>query len=219
MADPGRSPVLAAERMRDHWWWRPGWRPGRRLYTWHLTFEEQDELHQLAAAYQARLAGLPSLDPVPLRWLHLTLQGIGFTDEVTEAELDRMRLAAGERLARLGPLRLRFGPVTILAESVTLTPSPAGPVRAVHAAVRAAIAAVWSQDRVPPEPPERFWPHVSIAYSNRDGEAAAVAERLGRVRPASIGATVRAASLIAIHRDSGMYRWDTLASVPLGRPR
>jgi hypothetical protein len=134
--------VLAAERMRDHWWWRPGWRPGRRLYTWHLTFEEQDELHQLAAAYQARLAGLPSLDPVPLRWLHLTLQGIGFTDEVTEAELDRMRLAAGERLARLGPLRLRFGPVTILAESVTLTPSPAGPVRAVHAAVRAAIAAV-----------------------------------------------------------------------------
>jgi hypothetical protein len=27
--------------MRRHWWWRPGWRPGRRLYAWHLTFGDQ----------------------------------------------------------------------------------------------------------------------------------------------------------------------------------
>jgi hypothetical protein len=24
--------------MADHWWWRPGWRHGRRMYYWHVTF-------------------------------------------------------------------------------------------------------------------------------------------------------------------------------------
>ncbi|MGH3926681.1 MAG: hypothetical protein ACRDTT_28105 [Pseudonocardiaceae bacterium] len=29
-------------------------------------------------SYQARLE-VPDLDPVPLQWLHLTVQGVGFT--------------------------------------------------------------------------------------------------------------------------------------------
>jgi hypothetical protein len=35
--------------MADHWWWRPGWRPGRRMYTWHVTFGEAPEVQALAA--------------------------------------------------------------------------------------------------------------------------------------------------------------------------
>jgi hypothetical protein len=66
--------------MRRHWWWRPGWRPGRRLYAWHLTLRDQTvsqgqaDLRQVVGAYQARLAGLAGLDLVPAEWLHLTVQ-------------------------------------------------------------------------------------------------------------------------------------------------
>ena len=84
------------ERMRDHWWWRPGWRPGRRMYTWHFTFDGQTALHELVNAYQERLAGLPSLDPIPRQWLHLTTQSIGFTDEVS----DQTSMPSSRRLAR-----------------------------------------------------------------------------------------------------------------------
>jgi hypothetical protein len=41
--------------MRRHWWWRPGW----RLYAWHLTFGDQSlsrgqaELRRLVGGYQA----------------------------------------------------------------------------------------------------------------------------------------------------------------------
>jgi hypothetical protein len=80
--------------MRRHWWWRPGWRPGRRLHAWHLTFGDQTvsrgraELRRVAGDYQARLAGLPGLGLVPAEWLHLTVQPVGFADEVGAGDLD-----------------------------------------------------------------------------------------------------------------------------------
>ncbi|MFD5815622.1 hypothetical protein [Streptomyces sp. NPDC127038] len=47
---------------------------GRRFYTWHLTFEGQDDVHRLAAEYRAALAPLgDSVTLIPDRWLHLTM--------------------------------------------------------------------------------------------------------------------------------------------------
>jgi hypothetical protein len=73
--------VTELEPMRDHWWWRPGWTVGRSFYTWHVTFANHASGQQLVTAYAPMFVRLPMLDPVPMRWLHLTLQGIGFTDE------------------------------------------------------------------------------------------------------------------------------------------
>lgn len=41
----------SAGSMRNHWWWRPGWRSGRSFYTWHITFADQPEARRLHAAY------------------------------------------------------------------------------------------------------------------------------------------------------------------------
>ena len=100
-------------RMADHWWWRPGWQPGRRMYTWHFTFDGQPAVHDLAAAYQARLAGLPDLDMIPARWLHLTTQGVGFTDEVTDSETDALLAATEKRLKGFGSQRVTLGPAKV----------------------------------------------------------------------------------------------------------
>jgi 2'-5' RNA ligase len=168
----------------------------------------------VVAAYQASLAGLDGLDPVPPRWLHLTMQDIGFADEVGGADVDRIAAAAAQRLRSVPSPELRSGPVTVLAESVALAPSPPGPVGAVRGAVREATATVLGEAAVP-EPAGRFWPHVAVAYSNRDGAVAPIVERLERARLDPVPFTVRAASLIELHRDAGMYQWRELASVPL----
>ena len=86
-------------QLRDHWWWRPGMRPGRRFYTVHATFADQPLMQELAAKATERLAGLPGLDLVPGEWLHLTMQGIGFADEVGDADLKAIMTAARLRLA------------------------------------------------------------------------------------------------------------------------
>jgi hypothetical protein len=54
-----------ADHVRNHWWWRPGWRQGRRFYTRHLTFDDQPQLHALVDAYRDSFAQLPGLDLIP----------------------------------------------------------------------------------------------------------------------------------------------------------
>ena len=116
--------------MRRHWWWRPGWRPGRRQYAWHLTFSEQAvsrglaDLRRVIGGYQARLADLGGLDLVPVVWLHLTVQSIGFADEVGAGDAERIVAAVGGRCAALGPVRLTLGRAVFQAEGVWLRVAP-----------------------------------------------------------------------------------------------
>ena len=93
--------------------------------------------------------------------------------------------------------------------------APQGPVRWLRMAVRGAIAEVWGEGRVP-EAAEEFWPHVSVAYSNANGPAAPIIERVGRVGTLEAVATIGEARLLALERDGHVYRWETRAVVPLG---
>lgn len=218
MTDAPRLPYAHAEQMRDHWWWRPGWRAGRRFYTWHLTFDDHHGhrgLRRLIASYQAALDGYAGLDLIPTAWLHLTVQGVGFTDEVDEDDLRRITDAAHARLAALPPLRVSFGPVLVSSEAIILPAVPPDPVAHIREALRAAIADVWGEDNVP-EPADRFRPHVSLAYANRDHPSARAIAALEALRPEPVTVAVEAASLIVLDRDARMYRWRTHASVPIG---
>ena len=80
---------------RNHWWWRPGWRAGRHFYACHLTPADQPELRRLVDTYQAALRDVPTVDLIPAQWLHLTMQGIGFTDEISSQEIERILAFAG----------------------------------------------------------------------------------------------------------------------------
>lgn len=216
MADDATPPPPSVEEVRDHWWWRPGWRVGRRFYTWHLTFAGQDELHALVAAYQAQLAGLPGLDLIPPEWLHLTMQGVGFTDEVSDQDVAAIAEAARRRLAQLPPARLTFHRAVIRpsGEAIALPPAPVEAVRTIRFAIRDAIAEVWGKDGVP-EPAEGFQPHVSMAYVNAPGLAAPMYAALDRanVEPATV--TVNHAALIILGRDDRLYQWSDHAAAPL----
>ena len=64
-----------------------------------VTFARHPAVGDLAARAQARLAGLPGLDLIPAPWLHLTMQGIDFTDEVPDADIAAIIEGARERLA------------------------------------------------------------------------------------------------------------------------
>jgi 2'-5' RNA ligase len=209
------APGTNAERVRNHWWWRPGWSIGRGFYTWHITFDDADQLHAVAARYREALADLPNITLVPDRWLHLTMQGVGFTDEVAESDLGAIVEAAGVRLAEVEPVTVQLGPVVVGDEAVALPVQPDGPVRAIRAAIRAAIADVWGASRVP-EHADRFRPHVSVAYLGEEGPAAPYVEAVAQIRDVPAYTRIATASLIRLNRDRQMYEWDTYATVSLG---
>lgn len=201
------------ENMRNHWWWRPGWSQGRSAYTWHLTFPDEPDVHRFAAAYRAALAPATGLDLIPDRWLHLTMQGIGFTDEVSEQAVRDIAAAAAPRLAALPAFDLTLDAPVVGSEAITVQVQPPQPVQAVRDAVRASIAVVLPEV---PEEAAAFTPHISLAYSNAEGPAEPFAADIADAAVPPATTRITHAELIRINRDHRMYEWTTVARVPLG---
>ena len=199
--------------MADHWWWRPGWRPGRRQYTWHVTFAEAPAVRALAAAVRERLAGLPGMDLVPGEWLHLTTQAIGFTDEVSAGELAAIADAVRGRLARVPPPEVTIGPAQVQIEGISCDARPAESLDPLRDAIRTAIGGVRGPALVPEQ--RDWWPHVSLGYASAAGPAepfAAALDGFTEVAPH----TVSAIQLIRLGRDHRLWEWEVCATVPLG---
>lgn len=207
--------ALSFEQMRNHWWWRPGWKVGRSFYAWHLTFDQAPDLHRLAEEF-ADVLSVPGLDVVPVKWLHLTMQGVGFTDEVSTADADAIAEAARRRLTEVEPFEIVISPGVIEPEVVRTDVVPAESVAQVRSAIRAGIADVWGADRVP-ESEAGFIPHVSLAYSTSDGPAAPIIASAYSVRVKPARATISDAQMIVLNRDDRQYQWTTYAVAPLGR--
>lgn len=204
---------MSPENMADHWWWRPGWKPGRRMYTWHITFDDQPSIRDLAALYQTRLSGLPGLDLIPARWLHLTTQGVGFTDEVSDTDVDAIADRARQRLAKVDPVQATLGPATVTPEAILLDVAPLPELRRIRDELRASITDVWGPDRLMEG--DDWTPHVSVAYSNSTAPAAPYLAAVENGDTASV--PIGHVQLIVLDRDQRMYEWTTRADIPLGR--
>ncbi|MGW4412851.1 2'-5' RNA ligase family protein [Nonomuraea sp. NPDC004702] len=207
------------DQVRPHWWPRQGWRPGRLIYTWHLTFERAPQLHQLAECYQSALSMLDGHNAIPARWLHLTMQSVGFVDEVPGELLDQVVNAVSERLSHLAPIELTFHRPVVTSEAVVLTPAHAEPLHQIWTDIRTGIAEVTGNAPTAPEQAKGFRPHVSLTYFNRPGPAKTYIDMLNAVNADATNVSVEEVALIVQNRvlePEWLYRWNVHATVPLG---
>lgn len=193
------------ERLSDHWWWRPGVRPGRRLLVWHILPGDQLQVRDLVRQCQDKLARLDGLDLVPAEWLHMTTQIVGFDDEITDAEAEAMVAGVEERLAGLAPIEVEVGKLWLHSEAVMLGIRPPRALDPVRAAIRASVAAAVRVHQLDDEPD--WTPHISVAYSNADGPARPVAEALA-LRPEPRPLRVGEVHLVAQERAGRLYLWE-----------
>ena len=202
-------------QMADHWWPRPGRRPGRELYHWHVLFHDQPRVRELAALAQERLAGLSGLDMVPIRWLHLTTYIAGFIDEVPDSGVELMAADARRLLASTVPITISLGRVLYHPEAVAIAVEPHGALGPVLDAVRTATRSAGCEGHTDTDP---WLPHVSVAYSNRSDPAAPIIAALGRWLP-QVEVTIRSVSLVAQTQVGRSWQWRPVAEVPLrGEP-
>jgi hypothetical protein len=198
--------------VRDHWWWRPGWQEGRRFYTFHVTFGQQPGVQRLAEQARERLSGFPALDLVPGRWLHLTMQGIGFEGEVSAADLASIAQTAVVSLLSVPAAEITVGTPRAVSEGVGSWVSPAGALDPVRDTLRAAIGHVWGTLNVPET--QEWSPHVSFAYANADADGEPYDAALSGLAP--VVATVNSVEMIRLGRDQHVYEWETITSLPFG---
>lgn len=184
--------------LRNHWWWRPGWAEGRHFYACHLTPGDQPQLRGLVAEYQKPLDGVPGIDLIPPQWLHLTMQGIGFTDEIDADELAALDHALTAELATIEPPAVEFRYLTVRPEAIYLKAHPAAVLYPLRRKMHDAVLSVLGPERFTEPPPDRakFVPHVSIGYINRDGEAKPIAAVLGGLTPRTAEVTFAKADLL-----------------------
>jgi 2'-5' RNA ligase len=212
----GEPEVVTA--VRNHWWWRPGWRAGRHFYACHLTLEDQPQLRALVKQYQDAIGHLPGLDLIPAQWLHITMQGIGFADEITPEDLAAVTTAIQGRLRDLKPPIATFDRANVWPEAVVLKAKPTQSLYQLRVAIYDTIASVLNSAKFSEPRPERtkFTPHVSAAYINSDGPAEPIAEAIADRDPQPVTATFHTISLLEFHRDGRMYEWTRANPLPIG---
>jgi 2'-5' RNA ligase len=200
-------------QMTNHWHERPGRRPGRELYHWHMLFHDQPRVRELVAAAQEKLTGQEGLDMIDMSWLHMTTYVAGFADEVSASAVEAMTADARERLSHVAPVEVSLGPVFYASNAIVLPVEPPGALTPVHDAVRAATHAAGCDGQSATDP---WLPHVSVAYSNATIPAAPIIAALGRSLPRT-DILIRSISLVAQTQVGRSWQWRPITEVHLGQ--
>ncbi|MBV9161118.1 MAG: 2'-5' RNA ligase family protein [Pseudonocardiales bacterium] len=206
----------STDMMRNHWWWRPGWRLGRSFYTWHITFLQNSQLVDFSARHKQIIDKFETLDQVPVSGLHITLQGIGFVDEVARADIDHIVAVTRARCSRLRDFEIEIGPTVVDAEGVYAPVHPIETVTELRKALRGGIGDTWGEENVP-ESIEGFRPHLTFAYSNGVGSIRDVEAALKASDPGTVRTEISTVSLINLNRDRRLYEWSQVATVRVGQ--
>ncbi len=203
------------EHVTNHWWWRPGSRVGRRSYACHLALRDADAVCDLSQHYQQALESVGGFDLIPRQWQHLTMQGLGFADEISDDDLAAAVDSIAARLATIDPITLTFTGPAIYAEAVALSVHPADDARRLRATIQAGVADAWGPDRVR-KAGVHYRPHSSIGYVNTEAPVQPIREALQRLEPRTARVTVETVPVIEMHRDNRMYEWREITHLPIG---
>jgi 2'-5' RNA ligase len=200
--------------MRD-FWETHRWPKDERRAHWHLLFDDQPAVHDYARAHAELLARHPELSLVPVEWLHATLQSIGPLSPALAAAVAE---AARPALAGIEPFEIEIGPAQAIHNGVVPAIYPEDRISALFWALRQATQSVVGAEAMPTAP-DRFWPHLSLAYSGARWDHDELSRALARLRPPR--PRVRVTSAVLVDQEQAWrdtYTWRVIAEAPLGTP-
>lgn len=199
------------KHLTNHWE-RPGWENGQRAYYWYFTFENSTELQSLAAQCQNTLA-MPTLDPIPLGELHMTIDRLGREEEFKPSHISAIGEAARRACQNLPRIRLEIGPLAGSAGAIRFTATPYEPLFRLRETLRR--AAIECVPGISFEAAE-FRPHVGIAYSNSRMLAGPIIHRVESLRHISrVAVNLSGLSLVLLERRDHAWSWTPVEQVPL----
>lgn len=204
-----RSPQL----LHDHWTWRPDWDVDRPYLIWYVDVQAPPELAGWLAETAARWRDDPVVDPVPLRWLHLTLDDVEFTDRLATDRTDAVVAAARRALDGWPTSSLALGPVGPMGDAVVLHATDDGQLAALRDRLRSATAQVLGPRALTEL--QTFEPHVSVGYVNATCEPDRLLDPLEDLRDGEFHTTVTQVTLAAVTRRDRHYQWVPYATIGL----
>lgn len=207
-----------AQSLGNHWTDDSDWRPGRRLWAFYLTLEKEFELHRTVAGYQASLRPIQGLDCVDPRWLHITMQGIAFVDNVDPCAIASLIREVGPKVSRMTPPIVTVHPPETTFDSITLPVTPEQPLSEVKRLVRVAGTKILRGRDLQelPQSPDGFRPHISIAYANSDVASFEVSSALSSVPDCHTTVSLNSLCIVQLQREQNRWSWDGSIKLPFG---
>lgn len=199
--------------LRDHWQWRPEWASDRICVLWYLTFETAPELSRQAEEAQELLRGIATADVVPPAWLHLTLDDVGFADELLPGQVEQVLEAARTAVRDWEVPALTLGPTCPMEDAVVLQAGPSAALVTLRDLLRGATDRVLGPEAVTGL--DEFWPHVTLAYLNDACEPETLMAPLEPVSAARLVVAPPRLTLAAVTRRDRHYQWTALGHLPL----
>ncbi len=206
---PPTGTTLSTAGLTGHWHELDGWNRHRALLACYLTFEDQPELHAVIDAYQTPLKGLRELDPILPQWLHATVQGVAFADELTDGSAALIGERLADSLKTQRPIGLVTGEPIAGSSGLYLQVAPAAPIAQLRQLVRDAtwdVLGTAAHD-LPGQEHAVFDPHVSFMYANAAISLRQIWDRLSAVTHAPARFDVYSLSMVMLHRDDQDRRW------------
>jgi hypothetical protein len=162
--------------------------------------------------YREALRPFGIFDEVADRWLHLTMQGIGFADVVPDEQLQRIAVAAQEATRGMASVDITLPAPEVGTEGVFFPVDPWVELQGVRLAVRSAVVDVLGSAE---GAAETFWPHISVAYCHAEAPTEPVLRAVEAIAAPVVRAAVSHVDLILLGRDQRRYQWETVARLTL----
>jgi len=205
-------PAVDVGDLADHWAWFPEWTPERPLLMWYLTFEDAPEVVGHAERVQASLRGVEALDLVPPSWLHLTLDAVGFVDDLAPEQVDGVLDATRAATSELGLPTLTLGPVTTTRTALVLRAGPQEQLAELRSRLLESTAELLVGSQV--QLRRGFSPHVSLAYGGDGFDGGSLAGCITDAWSGTTEVTTPRLTLAAVTRAERGYRWTVRSAFP-----
>ncbi len=205
----------------NHWTPMPELDAGRALLACYAIYPGQPDLFDLVSAYQQPLRATGRFAAVEQPWLHSTMQGLAFLDDLPANAAVRLAEAMTDRLSGLAAPIVTVEPPLARDGGVDLPLSPINELAQVRAAVQQAAAdALDLRDLyLLPGQAGQFDPHISLAYANQGMDSAPIRRLLDAVPHPALTLTLNSFAVIALRRSNRTWHWSSAIAVPAGRRR
>lgn len=201
-------------QMVNRWENRSEPKPGQGRLYWHILFNDEPHVQQLAALAQEKLTPFRGLHLTPKQWLHLTVMIAGFAEDFTDSDMEEMVARAHQSLSDMPAITVSFGRVLYHPEAILLGIRPSGALDLMFHAIREATC---NTVGAACEAQHAWFPHVTLAYSTAVQPAEPIIAALGHELP-ECEVQIRRVNLVVQEGPERLWNWHSLTEVPLGNP-
>lgn len=174
------------------------------MWTFHLTLEKASAFHAQVDRIHEGLRDVPEVDPVPREGLHLTMNGVGFTDEVSAEQAHRVADAVLDAAVHLPVAPLVLEEFFVGEEAAGFAVRAEPWLEELSDIQRRAVESVLGDSKW-----GAFRPHISITYSRGEMDMGELVERIAPRLPADDALQIErpVLTLMELHRDDEVYTW------------